>query len=132
MYRTVRRRSDRGAALMIALGILAIMAMLGGAFVQVEEQGADYELDHLQARYLARAGIEAARVHVGTGTAAGGIAGKLRDKGAYEVSIEKVGDIFEVESTGKFMRTDGREVTARIFAHMTPTADGVRIGMWQE
>jgi len=135
MYRTVRGRSDRGVALMIALGILAIMAMLGGAFVKfmrVEEQAADYELDRLQARYFARAGIEAARVHVGTATTAGGIAGKLGEKGTYEVSIEKVGDVFDVDSSGNFTRTDGSRVTARIFARMRPAADGVRIGMWQE
>ncbi len=135
MYKTGRRRTDRGAALMIALGILAIMAMLGGAFVKfmhVEEQAADFDLDRLQARYLARAGIEAARVHIGTEAAGGGIAGKLGEKGTYEVSIEKVGDVFEVDSTGNFTRTDGSSVTARIFARMQPTDGGVRIGMWQE
>ncbi len=135
MYKTGRRRANRGAALIIALGVLAVMAMLGGAFVKfmsVEAQGANFDVDRLQARYLARAGIEVARTRVGTETTVPGIAGKLGENGTYDVSIEKVGDMFEVDSTGSFTRIDGSSVTARIFARMQPTAGGVRIGMWQE
>jgi len=135
MYRLVRR-SDRGAALMIALGILAIMGMLGGAFVvfmRIEQSRADYDLDGLRARYLARGAIEAARVRVGTaGTdPTGEISGQLGG-GAYTATVAKVGNEYEVDAVGEFTRNDGSKVSRRILARMRPTDTGVRIGMWQE
>ncbi len=133
MCRSVQPRSGRGAALVIALGVLALMVMLGGAFVvfmQTDQRSADVDLDLLRARYLARAGIEAARVQIAAGTAAA-ISGTLGE-GTYEVSIDKIGDAFKVDATGRYTRTGGRTVSARIFATMRPVGDGIRVGVWQE
>jgi len=136
MYVTVRRGSNRGAALMIALGILAIMGMLGGAFVlfmRIEQTRADYEMDVMRARYLARAAIEVARVNIGSDPAGspGEITGELGD-GTYKVAISPADGEYEADATGMYTRVDGRQVTARIYTRMRPVGGAVRVGMWQE
>jgi len=135
MYRTLCGRSDEGAALMIALGILAILAMLGGAFVvfmRIEQSRAEYEVDTLGARYIARGGIEVARVRVETLDApTGEITGNLPG-GTYSVNIREVTGAYEADATGKLTRTDGSVVTSRISARMRPAEGGVRIETWHE
>ena len=135
MHRTAWRRSDEGAALMIALGILAILAMLGGAFVvfmRIEESRAEYEVDALAARYIARGGIEVARMRVGTlDVPDEELTGSLSG-GTYSVLIREVEGAYEADATGVLKRTDGSVVTSRISARMRPAEGGVRIETWQE
>ena len=135
MHRTLWGRSDEGAALMVALGILAILAMLGGAFVvfmRIEQSRAEYEVDALGARYIARGGIEVARVRVETLDAPSGeVTGKLPG-GTYSVHIREVSGAYEADATGKLTRTNGSVVTSQISARMRPAEGGVRIEAWQE
>ena len=120
---------------MIALGILAILAMLGGAFVvfmRIEQSRAQYEIDALGARYLARGGIEVARLRVSTldvptGEVMGSLAG-----GTYSVHIREAQGAYEADATGTLTRIDGSVVTSRISARMRPAEGGVRIETWQE
>jgi hypothetical protein len=120
---------------MIALGVLAILAMLGGAFVvfmRIEQSRADYELDALRARYLARAAIEVARLRIETSRVpAGDLTGELPG-GTYTVSIREVTGAYEADATGTFIRSNGSVVISRILARIRPTEAGVGIEMWQE
>ena len=120
---------------MIALGILAILAMLGGAFVvfmRIEQSRAQYEVDALGARYLARGGIEVARVRVATLDApTGDVTGSLPG-GTYSVQIREVQGAYEADATGSLARIDGSVVTSRISARMTRAEGGVRIETWRE
>lgn len=135
MQNMVRGRADEGAALMIALSILAILAMLGGAFVvfmRIEQSRAEYEVDALGARYLARGGIEVARLRVATlDVAAGEVTGNLTG-GTYSVHIREVQGAYEADATGTLTRTNGSAVTSRISARMRPAQGGVRIETWHE
>ena len=135
MQRMVRSGADQGAALMIALGILAILAMLGGAFVvfmRIEQSRVQYEVDKLGARYLARGGIEVARLRVGTLEApTGEVTGELPG-GTYTVDIREDEGAYEVDATGTLARIDGSVVTSRISARLRPAEGGVRVETWQE
>ena len=129
------RCSDEGAALMIALGILAILAMLGGAFVvfmRIEESRAKYEMDTLGARYIARGGIEVARLRVGAlDVPSEELTGNLPG-GTYSILVREVDGAYEADATGMLTRTDGSVVTSRISARMRPVEGEVRIETWQE
>jgi len=142
MHKTVRRRSDAGAALMTALGILAILSMLGGAFVvfmRIGQNSAEYDLDLLRARYLARGGIEVARARILT---LQDIAGSLEDpsgilegelgEGNYKVHIADVNGAYECDALGILTRRDGSVVTARILARFRRTESGLGVETWQE
>ena len=142
MHKTVNRRSEAGAALMTALGILAILSMLGGAFVvfmRIGQSSAEYDLDVLRARYLARGGIEVARARVLT---LQDIAGSLEDpsgiiegelaEGKYMVHIEEVNGAYECDAMGILTRRDGSVVTAGILARFRRTESALGVEMWQE
>ena len=135
MHKRVWGCSDEGAALMIALGVLAILAMLGGAFVvfmRIEQSRAEYDLDELRARYIARGGIEAARLRVETVDAPEGeLTGNLPD-GTYTVRIVEAAGAYEAEATGVFVRTNGSMVSATLSALIRPVEGSVRIERWQE
>jgi hypothetical protein len=134
--RAVGRRYDDGAALMIALGLLAVLAMLGGAFVvfmRIEQSRGEYELDALRAGYLARGGIEAARLRVETAQDPSGVIESEIAGGNYAVRIEQTdGVAYEADAIGTLTRRDGSVVTARIVVRMRPAAAGVRVETWQE
>ncbi|MCD6287522.1 MAG: hypothetical protein J7M12_00260 [Candidatus Hydrogenedentes bacterium] len=136
MYRRVRCGKDRGVALMLALGVLAVMVILAAAsikFMNISADMTDYKLDLMRARYAARGGIEVARVRISErpDAAAGQISGQAGD-GFYTVTLKKTSDGYEVDAEGKYSRNNGSEVTSRIVAKLKPTAKGVRVGMWQE
>jgi Tfp pilus assembly protein PilX len=135
MRETIRRRSDEGAALMVSLGLLAILAMLGGAFVtfmHIEQSSAEYDLDALRARYLARGAIEVARLRIETlEDPSGELTGELQG-GTYTVNVREAKGAYEADATGRFIRRNGSVVTARIFSRFRPTEAGVGIETWHE
>jgi len=135
MCRRSRGCTDRGAALMIALGVLAILAMLGGAFVmfmRVEQSRAEYELNALRARYIARGGIEAARQRIRTVDAPEGeLTGSLSE-GTYNVHITDVQGACEARATGIVVRPTGGVVSAEITARMKSVEGTVYIEQWRE
>ena len=135
MCKRVWGRSDEGAALMIALGVLAILAMLGGAFVvfmRIEQSRAEYDLDALRARYIARGGIEVARVRVEKGDAPSGeLTGSLAG-GTYTVRIRQGERAYEAEATGTFLRRNGSLVSTTISALIGSVEGSVYIERWQE
>jgi len=128
-------RSDSGAALMIALGVLAILAMLGGAFVmfmRVEQGRAEYELDSLRARYVARGGIEVARQRIRTVDAPEGELNGTLGEGTYTVQISDAQGAYEARATGTIVRPTGAVISAEITARMKAAEGNVHIEKWQE
>jgi hypothetical protein len=122
---------------MTALGVLAIvsMSMFGGAlvvFMRIQHNSAEYDLDVLHARYLARGAIEVAHMRireaeVPTGELKGEVQG-----GSYTVEIREVDGKYEAKAAGMFARRDGSVVTARIVARFRPTESGLDVETWLE
>lgn len=135
MHETVKQRSHAGAALLTALGILAILSMLGGAFVvfmRIGQSSAEYDLDVVRARYLARGAIEAARLRIQRlENPAGEVEGEL-EGGTYRVEIKEVDGAYEASAAGILTRRDGAVVTARILARFRRTESGLGVETWQE
>lgn len=135
MREAARRRTDEGAALMVALGVLAILSMLGGAFVvfmRIEDSSANYDLDRLRARYVARGAIEAARMRIETMEDPSGELTAQLGGGTYTAYIRVVEGAYEAVATGKVTGRKGSEVSARILARFRLTEAGLRIEKWQE
>src|SRR5688572_13604446 len=66
------RQSQRGAALIVAILMLSLLAILGGAILTsatIELRIGDNYASRMQSRYLAEAGIEAAREKLRKSTA---------------------------------------------------------------
>ena len=135
MHETVRQRSEAGVALLTALSVLAILSMLGGAFVvfmRIEHSSAEHDLDVLHARYLAHGAIEAARMRIQRmEDPVGELEGELQG-GTYTVVIKEVDGTYEANAAGMFTRRNGSVVTARILARFSRTESGLGVETWQE
>jgi Tfp pilus assembly protein PilX len=127
--------AESGAALMIALGVLAILAMLGGAFVvfmRIEQSRAEYELDALRARYIARGGIEAARHRIRTAEAPEGELTGTLSEGTYSVHLTDAQGAYDASATGILVRPTGGVISAEITARINAVEGSVHIEKWQE
>ena len=135
ILRTRARRED-GAALVTALGLLAVFAMLGSAFLfhcRINEERAKLDVASVKARYLAMSGAERARAYVNDvpTTGAWDKTEPLGD-GAYTVRITPQGTVLTVVSEGKVLRQGAVVGRAHVRMTLSKEAGRIRIVSWSE
>jgi len=135
ILRTRSRRED-GAALVTALGLLAVFAMLGSAFLfhcRINEEHAKLDIASVKARYLAMSGAERARAYV-TDLPTAGAWDKTEPlgDGAYTVRITPKGALLTVVSEGKVLRQGTVVGRALVRVTFSKEAGRIKIVSWSE